>query len=255
MSAEKIIELIGVDVSPSEAPERILMRDVQWRIGRGEFWIVGGEQASGKSSLLMTAAGLNRPAGGTLRIFGRQLSEATEQDQVGWRRRIGYVFENGGRLFSHLTVAQNIALPLQYHLHLDDDETVAKVEEILKLGDLQAYAAATPSRLSLRVQQRVSLLRALTASPEILFLDNPLAGLAVRDSRWWLKYLGQLRAAMRFEDEPLTLVVGCDDFRGWLEAGTHFAVIEKGRFREVGDREKVRATEEPFVREFLTNAI
>ena len=254
MSEEIIIELNGVDVVHEDAPDVVLVRGVNWRIARGEFWAIGGDQASGKTSLLGTAAGLNRPAAGTLKIFGRELSEATEAEQVEWRRRIGFVFENGGRLLSHLSVAENVALPLDYHLDSDEAQTKARVEELLAQGELTAYAHARPSRLSPRVQQRVSLVRALAVATRVLFLDNPLGGLGLRETRWWLGFLRDLQSRLAAKGEPLAIVATGNDFRGWLDTASHFAIIEGAQLRVLGGREQVIASEEPAVREFLVNA-
>ena len=249
------IELTGAQIPYMDEPNAVLVSEVNWRVGVGEFWVVGGRQASGKSSLLLTAAGLNRPAGGTVRIFGQELSAGSEKDQIGWRRRIGFVFENRGRLFSHLTVAQNIALPLQYHPGPDEAGIVVRVDELLTLTGLQHYAGSSPSRLSLGVQQRVGLARALASSPELLFLDNPLSTLSLREGRWWLDFLRRLRETEDAKSRPLTVVASADDFSGWLGVASHFAMVEGGRFRVVGGREQVSTSAEPVVREFLANEI
>jgi phospholipid/cholesterol/gamma-HCH transport system ATP-binding protein len=252
LSENCAIELAGVVVTHHEgAPEEVLIRDVNWRIGSGDFWVVGGRRSCGKSSLLLAAAGMNRPADGTLRMFGQDLSGATEKDQLEWRRRIGFVFELSGRLFSHLTVAQNIALPLQYHHALNEAEVIARVNEMLALTELQPFAQHMPSRLSLEAQQRVGLARALAAPVEVLFLDSPLTTLAWREMRWWLDFLRRLRETRRVNGKPLTVVASADDFRGWLDVATHFAIVEGGRFRALGGQEQVAATAEPAVREFL----
>src|SRR5580700_10369759 len=91
-----VIELGAVPVSYMDAPEVVLIQDVNWRIGRGDFWVVSGRPLSGRSALLMTAAGLNRPVRGALRILGQDVAEAHEKDRVNWRQRIGYVFEHSG---------------------------------------------------------------------------------------------------------------------------------------------------------------
>src|SRR5580704_11193616 len=98
------IELVDGQISYMDDPEVLLIRDVNWRIGVGDFWVVSGRPWSGKSALLMTAAGLNRPVRGTLRILGQDVAEAHEKDRVNWRQRMGYVFEQSGRLFSLLNV-------------------------------------------------------------------------------------------------------------------------------------------------------
>jgi phospholipid/cholesterol/gamma-HCH transport system ATP-binding protein len=248
------IELADVDVTQYEgASDAVVVRGVNWRIGLGEFWVVSGRPSTGKSSLLLTAAGLNRPAGGTLRIFGQDLAGASEKDQVAWRRRIGFAFEYAGRLFSHLTVAQNIALPLQYHRAIDDAEAAARVDELLTITGLRDYADSMPSRLSLGVQQRAGLARALASPVEVLFLDDPLTTLSLREERWWLDFLRQLRETQAAQDRPMTIVASADDFHGWIDVASHFAIVGDGRFDAVGGREQLAAAVEPAVREFLMN--
>jgi ABC-type Fe3+/spermidine/putrescine transport system ATPase subunit len=252
-----LIELAGVQVTHYEDPSdgEVVVRDVNWRIGAGDFWVVGGRPSSGKSSLLLTAAGLNRPAGGILRIFGEDFNGAKEKERVVWHRRIGFVFEQSGRLFSHLTVARNIALPLQYRPVMAEDAIVARVDELLTQTDLQDYASYMPSRLGQGVQQRVALARALVSPIEVLFLDNPLSTLSLRESRWWLDFLRKLHENRRTDGKPLAIVASADDFRGWIGVASQFAVVEGGQFRLLGGREQVEGAAEPMVRELLMNEI
>lgn len=252
---QTIIELKDVDVVHEDVPDAVLVRGVNWRIAAGEFWVVGGDQASGKTSLLTTAAGLNRHAAGSLRMFGHDLAQATETEQVDWRRRIGFVYEHGGRLFSHLTVADNVALPLEYHAELDDATLHARVDELLSVAELGPYADLMPSRLNLRLQQRVGLMRALAVPTEVLFLDNPLGGLGLREARWWLEFLRNLQAQQRAKGGALTIVATGSDFRGWMEAASHFAILSNQQFRVIGGRNELLASQEPGVREFMASAI
>ncbi len=226
MDNEALIELDGVDVHREEGSERLLGA-VNWRIGRGEFWAVSGLPGSGKSSLLLTAAGLNRPGAGTLRVFGRDLAQATEEEQVDWRRRIGFVYEHGGRLFSHLSVYENLALPLLYHTEADEAECLPRVEQALHRAELTGCALLKPSRVSVRQQRRASLMRALIVTTEALFLDSPLSGLGARDARWWTDYLRELKT------QGLTIVVGDDEYRPWLGLADHFGLIEGEQFRVI----------------------
>jgi phospholipid/cholesterol/gamma-HCH transport system ATP-binding protein len=247
-----LIELSDVQISYMDAPEVVLIRDVNWRIGCGEFWVVSGRPLSGKSALLMSAAGLNRPVRGTLRILGQDVASAHEKDRVNWRRRIGYVFENSGRLFSLLNVAQNIALPMQYHPGMDETAIATRVDELLTRTGLQDYAGEMPSHLGLNIQQRVGLARALALSVEVLFLDNPLSTLSLRECRWWLDFLRKLQESHRAKGKPLTVVASADDFRGWSDVAGQFAVVEGERFQVVGGRDELSASAEPGVQEFLT---
>jgi ABC-type transporter Mla maintaining outer membrane lipid asymmetry ATPase subunit MlaF len=251
MNDATVVELTDAQVSYMDEPEAVLIRDVNWRIGIGDFWVVSGRPLSGKSALLMTAAGLNRPVRGTLRILGQDMAEAHEKDRVNWRQRMGYVFEHSGRLFSLLNVAQNIALPMQYHPGMKEADIAARVDELLTLTGLQNYAGQMPSDLGLSVQQRVGLARALALSPEVLFLDNPLSTLSLHECRWWLDFFGQLQESHRAQGRPLTLVASADDFRGWNSVAGRFAVVEAGRFHAVGGRDELSASAEPLVQDFL----
>lgn len=228
MNGETLIELAGVDVVHAGADDAVLARGVDWRIERGAFWVVSGAPGCGLSTLLATAAGLTRPGGGTLRIFGRELAVATEPEQVEWRRRIGFVFENGGRLFSHLTVAQNIALPLAYHGTGDDAALAGPVGEWLARAELAGFAQAMPSRLSSRLQQRAALARALVVPTDALFVDSPPVGASEQDAAWWREELGALHR------QGLTVVVGSNEREVWTGLPARMGWLRKERF-EVED--------------------
>lgn len=245
MDAEWIIELDGVDATHPEATDTALVQAVKWRIKRGEFWVVGGPPGSGKSSLLATAAGLTRPSAGTLRLFGQDMTAVTELEQIKWRQWIGFVFENGGRLLAHLTVAENVALPLRYHREVDDAEADKLVESWLERAGLSGYAEAMPSRLSPRLQQRLALARALIMPKAVLFVDNPPGG-HNRDSRWWRKQLSELAA------QDMTVVVASNDFGEWLDTAQHFALVQDGQFSIIGGPEQVKACADATWREYIT---
>ena len=247
MENDLFIELRDAEVVHPDAGQ-VLVRGVDWRLRRGELWVVGGAPGSGVTSLLLTAAGLNRPSAGTLRIFGRELAGATEAEQVEWRRRIGFVFERGGRLLSHLTVAQNIALPLAYHTSLDAAEIRMKVEEWVARAGLGECAELMPSQLAPRLQARASWARAMIVRSDVLFLDDPPVRLGPVEARWWREQAGELCR------QGVTVVVGSSYFRAWLAATVpgNFALLHDGRFVVIGDANEVRAHREAAWRESVT---
>ena len=126
----------------------------------------------------MHAAGLMTPAHGSCRIFGCD-TDSFGEAQLAERLRVGFVFE-GGQLFNHLTVAENVALPLRYQKNLTAAEAADVVRALLELLELTPFADSTPSNLAANWRQRAALARALVLKPELLLLDNPLAGLSVR---------------------------------------------------------------------------
>jgi phospholipid/cholesterol/gamma-HCH transport system ATP-binding protein len=239
MSEGGLVEFVGIDVVSLDDPSRLLLRDVTWGIQTGEWWAIGGGPATGKTALLSTAAGLNPPGSGTVRIFGCDLAAVSESEQTAWRREIGFVFENGGGLLGRLSVAENIALPLRYHGNLDFAEAYTQVDALLRLAGLERAAQRLPGELTLSLRQRVALLRSLAAPVRMLFLDSPLRGLAPSDIRWWLDFLRELRARRAAEGKPLSLITSAYDFRNLHDTAQRFAVLESGRFRILGGIDEV----------------
>jgi phospholipid/cholesterol/gamma-HCH transport system ATP-binding protein len=233
------VELASVDVVPADDPGRVLVRDVMWRIDRGEWWAVGGGPASGKTALLSVAAGLSPPASGVVRIFGRDLAELGESEHVSGRQEIGFVFENGGGLLGRLSVAENIALPLRYHGDLGPAQARIRVDALLRLAGLEGFGDLLPSQLTLALRQRVALLRSLAVPVRLLFLDSALRGLAPSGIRWWLDFLRALRARRVAEGEPLSLITSAYDFRALRDEADRFAVLESGRFRVLEEADEV----------------
>ena len=129
------------------------------------------------------------------------------------------------------------------------------MDEVLTETELQDYASYMPSRLGQGLQQRVALARALASPIEVLFLDNPLTTLSWREARWWLDFLGKLHKNRLADGKPLAIVASADDFRGWIDEASQFAVVESGQFRVIGGRQQVEAAAEPTVRELLTSEI
>ncbi len=245
-----LIELRDVAVGARAPAGRFLIEAVDWSVARDEFWLVAGLPGCGKSLLLQTAAGLLPPGRGSLRLCGREVAALSETEFAGVRRRIGFVFPDGGRLFNDLTVAQNVGLPLCYQRDCSLDAVAEPVGELLEWAGLAAFANAEPSRLGRSFRQRAAAARALALEPEVLFLDNPLSGLDAGQSRWWLNAIEQLaggRAAIRHG--PSTLIVAVDDLRPWRGPGRQLALIQENRWRRLGDL--ATAGDEPLLRELL----
>lgn len=251
-AAAPVIELAEADIASAQEPDVALVEQVNWRLRPGEYWAVGGWHWSGKSDWLTTVAGLQHPAAGRHLLFGEDITVMTQEELVAARLRIGVVFEHGGRLFTQMTVRENIALPLRYHRNCPPEETSGTVEAVMALVGVTEIARQSTGQLNRSWQQRVALARALVLRPEVLLLDNPLAGLDPRQARWWFDTLAALNAGHAgLDGRPLAVVATTDDLRPWRDQARQFALLQGRRWLPLGGREELAACNETLVREFL----
>src|SRR5258706_5565987 len=107
------IEMRGVGARAFRDPGVVVAEDVNWTVQAGEFWVIAGPQRGGKTDFLMMTAGLNAPEGGTYRMFDSEMP-IFDDARLRERLRLGFVFD-GGKLFDHLTLIENVALPISFH--------------------------------------------------------------------------------------------------------------------------------------------
>src|ERR1019366_1761459 len=128
------IEMRGASVGAMRDESFTVVENVNWSVSGGEFWVIAGQEHSGKSDLLMLAAGLMPPVAGSYNLFGNDTKNFGEAE-LAERLRVGFVFQ-GGQLFNQLTIAENVALPLRYQKNLTPDEAATEVNELLELMEL-----------------------------------------------------------------------------------------------------------------------
>jgi phospholipid/cholesterol/gamma-HCH transport system ATP-binding protein len=245
-----VIEMTGAAAGALHDPEQVVLQDIDWRVDAGDYWVVAGMHGSGKSDFMAMTGGLIPPQSGSYRLFGQPMP-IYDDELLPERLRMGLVFE-GGQLFHGLTVAENLALPLQYHRHVNRDETAERVAAMLEWTGLDAWAGVMSGVLGRNWQKRVGLARALILEPELLLLDNPLGGLDLRHTQWWLDFLKQLSAGCEpLKGRRMTLAVTAEDLRPWRERASHFAILQEGRFVALGGRPALMGHREPLVRELL----
>jgi len=244
------IEMCGVNVAAMHDASFTVVEDVNWSVAAGEFWVVAGQEHSGKSDLLMLAAGLMPPAAGRINFFGIDTKNFGEAELAG-RLRVGFIFQ-GGQLFNQLTVAENVALPLQYQRNFTALEAAQQTRALLELLELTPLADVTPANVAANWRQRAALARALILKPEMLLLDNPLAGLGARHRQWWLRFLARLAHGHELlAGKPLTLIATADDLQPWKHAGRKFALLHEKKFIPLGMWDEVTAASDPVVKELL----
>lgn len=156
--------------------ERVVQQSLSFDIQRGEVFVVMGGSGCGKSTLLRHMIGLNTPMAGSVSYNGVDYFSASDEIQQQLRRHWGVLFQSSA-LFSAMTLAENVALPLQQYTRLDDTtirELVAYKLALVGLGGFESYY---PAELSGGMQKRAGLARALALDPAILFFDEPSSGL------------------------------------------------------------------------------
>jgi ABC-type transporter Mla maintaining outer membrane lipid asymmetry ATPase subunit MlaF len=248
------IEMREVAFGSMKDQTATVAEEINWTVNAGEFWVVAGPQRSGKSDFLMLAGGLMSPTRGTYRCFGAEMP-IFEEERLAERLRLGLVFD-GGQLFNHLTIAENIALPLRYHENLPRDEAEPRVQTMLELTQLLRFADRQPATIARNWQKRAGLARALMLRPDVLLLDNPLARLDARHTNWWLTFLGQLaRGQTALRDQPMTLVAMSESFLPWRQHADHFTLLNDGKFTPIGNRAALEASADALVRELLAGEL
>jgi sulfate/thiosulfate transport system ATP-binding protein len=222
------------------------LEDVSLEIPDGQLVALLGPSGSGKTTLLRIIAGLEFADCGAVQFDGREISDESARE-----RHVGFVFQHYA-LFRHMTVFENIAFGLRVRpraLRPSEKEIRDKVNELLKLIQLQNQARRYPSQLSGGQRQRVALARALAVEPSVLLLDEPFGSLDAKvrqELRHWLREL--------HDKVHITSVFVTHDQEEALEVADLVAVMNQGRIEQVGSPEDVyNRPATPFVYNFLGN--
>lgn len=153
-----------------------VLHDVSFTLSDGDMAILIGPSGAGKSVVLKLALGLIRPDAGSIRVHGQRIDDLPERALIAVRDEIGMMFQEGA-LFDSLTVGENVGFKLEDQRRLDRAAVRARVSEVLGFVGLTPFVDRLPAELSGGQRHRVALARALAASPRILLLDDPTAGL------------------------------------------------------------------------------
>ena len=224
----------------------VVHRDVSLSVRRGEIFALVGGSGCGKSTMLREIIMLQAPVSGSIRVFGQEVVGLSDEQALPLRRRWGMMFERGA-LFSSLTVTENVAMVLREHTRLD----AALIDEIaalkIALTGLPADAGPKyPSELSGGMRKRAALARALALDPELLFLDEPTAGLDPLSAVGIDELVRQLRDAL-----GLTIMMVTHDLDLLWRAADRVAVLGEERILGDGTMQELAQSEHPVIREYF----
>ncbi|MBD9416252.1 ATP-binding cassette domain-containing protein [Pseudomonas sp. PDM16] len=238
--------LVQVRALRNQFGTQVVHNDLDLDIRRGEVLGVVGGSGTGKSVLLRSIVGLLRPAAGSIKVFGDNLLEARPERRSQLERRFGVLFQRGA-LFSSLTVIENIALPLIEHAGLSrrDAECLARVK--VALAGLPASAGDKyPDSLSGGMVKRAALARAIALDPEILFLDEPTAGLDPIGAAAFDQLILTLRDAL-----GLSVFLVTHDLDTLYSICDRVAVLSQKKVLVADRLPVVEATDDAWIREYF----
>lgn len=225
--------------------ERKILNDVSFNVCKGEIFVILGGSGSGKSTILRHMIGLLRPSRGSIRVFGRETVGLSEEGWEELRRRMGVLFQ-GGALFNSMTVGDNVALPLREFTDLP--ETTIDIQMRMKLGlvDLAGFENFRPDQLSGGMKKRAGLARAIVMDPEVLFFDEPSAGLDPIAGAGLDELILRLRSTF-----GMTIVVVTHEMESVKKIADRVLMLFKGEAVAVGRLDEVMKDLHPRVQQFF----
>ncbi|MGB7310028.1 MAG: ABC transporter ATP-binding protein [Candidatus Acidiferrales bacterium] len=224
---------------------REVLHGISFDVPAGETFVILGGSGSGKSTLLRTLVGLEHPSGGEIRIRGKNYSSISDAERDEILKHMGMSFQQGA-LFGSMSVGDNVALPLREHTELDESTIEIVVRLKLDQVGLTGFENYMPAQLSGGMKKRAAIARALAMDPEILFFDEPSAGLDPIIAAGIDELILKLKKAFR-----MTIVVVTHELASAFLIADRMILINKGVIVANGTTAELRESKHPRVRQFL----
>ncbi len=241
--SEPVIEVRGL---VSQFGERVIHENLDLEVERGEVLGVVGGSGSGKTVMLNSIIGLKEPEGGTIKVLGHDITDMSREQAADVERRTGVLFQQGA-LFSSLTVIDNVASPLVEHTSLPREVIRELAEMKIAMVGLKPEAHyLKPAELSGGMRKRVGLARALALDPELLFLDEPTAGLDPIGAGAFDDLIRQLS-----DDLGLTVFMITHDLDSLYAITDKVAVVADKRIVAKATVQELEQSDHPWIREYF----
>jgi len=243
MTQENIIEIRNLTTRFGEA---VVHKNLDLDVRRGEILGIVGGSGSGKTTLLREILCLTRPSSGSIRVFGEDVTKASSEKLLEIQRRWGVLFQENA-LFSSLTLLDNVSFPLKEHTGLNP-ETIHELAllKIMMAGLPADSAVKYPSELSGGMQKRAGLARAIVLDPELLFLDEPTAGLDPETAEGFDELILNLQSTM-----GLTIVIVTHDLDTLWRVTNRVAFLGHKKVVEVDSLAKLVKNQDPLIQDFF----
>lgn len=245
MSEQKSEHIIEVRDLVVKYGSRTVLDGVNLKVRRGENFVILGGSGSGKSTLLRNLVGLMRPHAGEILFNGRDITRMDAEELVALRRSMGMCFQ-GSALFGSMSIADNVAMPLREHTKLEESTIDIMTRIKLELVGLSGFEGFLPSELSGGMKKRAGLARAMAMDPEIIFYDEPSAGLDPIVAAGLDQLIRKMQSTFN-----LTSVIVTHEMASVEIVADTLCMLHKGRVAAMGPLDAVRRTGHPFVRQFF----
>lgn len=229
---------------------RSVLSDFDLSVRRGETYVLIGRSGMGKSTVLKHMAGLTTPDQGSVKVFGQEVDELSEEALNTLRKKIGFVFQYAA-LFDSMTVFENIAFRLLRDFHMPEAKALKIAQEKLALVGLEPEIAdRMPSELSGGMKKRVGLARAIAVDPELILYDEPTSGLDPVTSQAINLLIQDMQRKLK-----VTSVVVTHDMQSAYQVADRIGMIYDGLIIHEGTPSETRDSKNEVVRQFVTGSV
>jgi phospholipid/cholesterol/gamma-HCH transport system ATP-binding protein len=236
--------LIRVEHVSKSYGMKAVHKDISLTVEKGEILTLMGGSGSGKSVLLRSFIGLEKPDSGSILFHGQDITKLGEEQLVDVRKRIAYVFQYGA-LFDSYTVAENLAYPLREHTKMHEDEIQEKVSATLARVGLEGSEQLLPADLSGGMQRRVGVARSIIMDPEVVLYDEPTTGLDPYNTKKILQIMEELKA------QGTTSVLVTHDMHAIFTVTDRVAFLREGVIKALGTADEIKASHDEVLHGFI----